>query len=390
MQYGLDRRPRNAGLNGQSLDSKMGKREMRANHSVFVIMGGGSGTRFWPLSRETKPKQFLNILGQRPLIEETSLRISPLADEERIYLVINRAHRELTQEIFKDRRIQILEEPSGRNTAPCIGLAAIHIKRKWGDISMAVLPADHFIGDEKLFRAILRAGIELSQRGGMVTIGIPPTKPETGYGYIKRGQRCDSIGGQEIFEVDRFVEKPDEKRARLYLKEGNYLWNSGIFIFRTDVILREIGRYLPELHHGLAEIDGVLDGDQYSTTLERVYSKLESISIDYGIMERTREPVYSITGNFAWSDVGSWQALFELKGDQRDPNGNIVEGLATTIDSRDSFIINESEKVVAVLGADKILVVNTPDAVLVGDLNRSQEVKAIVETIKRKGFMDWV
>ena len=390
MQYGLDRRPRNAGLNGQSLDSKMGKREMRANHSVFVIMGGGSGTRFWPLSRETKPKQFLNILGQRPLIEETSLRISPLADEERIYLVINRAHRELTREIFKDRRVQILEEPSGRNTAPCIGLAAIHIKRKWGDIPMAVLPADHFIGDEELFRAILRAGIELSQRGGMVTIGIPPTKPETGYGYIKRGRRCDSIGGQEIFEVDRFVEKPDEKRARLYLKEGNYLWNSGIFIFRADVILSEIGRYLPELHQGLAEIDGVLDGDRYPATLERVYSNLESISIDYGIMERTREPVYSITGNFAWSDVGSWQALFELKGDQRDSNGNIVEGLATTIDSRDSFIINESEKLVAVLGADKILVVNTPDAVLVGDLNRSQEVKAIVETIKRKGFMDWV
>ena len=390
MQYGLDRRPRNAGLNGQSLDSKMGKREMRANHSVFVIMGGGSGTRFWPLSRETKPKQFLNILGQRPLIEETSLRISPLADEERIYLVINRAHRELTREIFKDRRVQILEEPSGRNTAPCIGLAAIHIKRNWGDIPMAVLPADHFIGDEELFRAILRAGIELSQRGGMVTIGIPPTKPETGYGYIKRGRRCDSIGGQEIFEVDRFVEKPDEKRARLYLKEGNYLWNSGIFIFRADVILSEIGRYLPELHQGLAEIDGVLDGDRYPATLERVYSNLESISIDYGIMERTREPVYSITGNFAWSDVGSWQALFELKGDQRDSNGNIVEGLATTIDSRDSFIINESEKLVAVLGTDKILVVNTPDAVLVGDLNRSQEVKAIVETIKRKGFMDWV
>ncbi len=390
MQYGLDRRPRNTGLNGQSLDSKMGKREMRANHSVFVIMGGGSGTRFWPLSRETKPKQFLNILGQRPLIEETSLRISPLADEERIYLVINRAHRELTREIFKDRRVQILEEPSGKNTAPCIGLAAIHIQRKWGNIPMAVLPADHFIGDEELFRAILRAGIELSQRGGMVTIGIPPTKPETGYGYIKRGRRCDSIGGQEIFEVDRFVEKPDEKRARLYLKEGNYLWNSGIFIFRADVILREIGRYLPKLYQGLAEIDGVLDGDRYPATLERVYSNLESISIDYGIMEKTREPVYSITGNFAWSDVGSWQALFELKVDQRDPNGNIVEGLATTIDSRNSFIINESEKVVAVLGADKILVVNTPDVVLVGDLNRSQEVKDIVETIKRKGFMDWV
>jgi mannose-1-phosphate guanylyltransferase len=369
---------------------KMGKREMSTNHNAFVIMGGGSGTRFWPLSRESKPKQFLNILGQRPMIEETFLRISPLTDEERVYLVINRAHRELTREIFKERRVQILEEPYGRNTAPCIGLAAIHIKRRWGNLPMAILPADHFIGDGELFRNTLRAGIELSQGGGMVTIGIPPTKPETGYGYIKRGRRCDSGGGREVFEVDRFVEKPDEKKALLYIKEGNYLWNSGIFIFRADVILSEIRDHLPKLYQGLTEIDGVLDGHQYAATLERVYSDLEGISIDYGIMERTREPVYTISGNFGWSDVGSWQALFAMKGDQRDAKGNIVEGLATTIDSRDSFIINESEKLVAVLGADNMLVVTTPDAVLVGDLNRSQEVRAIVEAIKEKDSSDWV
>ncbi|UCD72348.1 MAG: mannose-1-phosphate guanylyltransferase [Syntrophobacterales bacterium] len=369
---------------------KMGKREMKANHSVFVIMGGGSGTRFWPLSRELKPKQFLNILGQRPLIEETFLRISPLADEERVFLVINRAHRELTRKIFKDRGIQIFEEPFGRNTAPCVGLAAIHIKRRWGDIPMAVLPADHFIGDGELFRTTLRAGIELSRRGKMVTIGIPPIKPETGYGYIKRGRRCDSIRGQGVFEVDRFVEKPDEKRALLYIKEGNYLWNSGIFIFQVDLILNEIGKYLPKLYQGLMEIEGVLDRDQYPATLERIYSHLQSISIDYGIMERTREPVYTLLGNFGWSDVGSWQALFELKGDQRNANGNMLEGLTTIIDSRDSFIVNRSEKLVAVLGANQLLVVNTPDAVLVGDLNRSQEVRAIAEAIKRKGFMDWV
>jgi len=363
---------------------------MSANHWAFVIMGGGSGTRFWPLSRETKPKQFLNILGEHPLIEETFLRIAPLANEERVYLVINQAHRELTGEIFEDRRIQILEEPYGRNTAPCIGLAAIHIKKRWGNIPMAVLPADHFIGDEELFRTTLRACIELSQGGGMVTIGIPPTKPETGYGYIKQGRRCDSISGQEVFEVDRFVEKPDEKRALRYIKEGNYLWNSGIFVFQADVILSEIGKYLPELHQGLAQIDGVMDGDRYPATLERVYSSLESISIDYGIMESTREPVYTIPGNFGWSDVGSWQALFEMKGDQRDTSGNIVEGLATIIDSRDSFIINRSEKFVAIFGANQMLVVNTPDAVLVGDLNRSQEVRAIAEAIKRQGLKDRV
>ena len=363
---------------------------MRANHSAFVIMGGGSGTRFWPLSREKKPKQFLNILGERPLIEETFLRISPLGDEERVYLVINRAHRELTREIFKHYGIQILEEPYGRNTAPCIGLTAVHIKRRWGNIPMVVLPADHFIGDAELFRTTLSAGIELSQGGGMITIGIPPTKPETGYGYIKRGRRYDSISGQEVFEVDRFVEKPDEKRALLYIKGGDYLWNSGIFIFQVEVILNEIGKYLPKLYRGLAEINGILDGDQYPDTLERVYSNLEGISIDYGVMERTRETVYTITGNFGWSDVGSWQALFELKDDQRDANGNMVEGLATIIDSRGSFIINRSEKLVTVLGANQILVVNTPDAILVGGLNRSQEVRTIVEAIKQKGLKDWV
>jgi mannose-1-phosphate guanylyltransferase len=357
---------------------------------VFVIMAGGTGTRFWPLSRETKPKQFLNIIGQRPLVEETFLRISPLADEGRVYVVINRAHRELTRGIFRDRGIQILEEPYGRNTAPCIGLAAIHIKRRWGDTPMVVLPADHFIGDGELFRTTLRAGIELSQREGIVTIGIPPAKPETGYGYIKRGRRYDSVNGQEVFEVDRFVEKPDEKKALLYMREGKYLWNSGIFIFRVEVFLNEVRNYLPNLYQGLAEIEEVLEGDRYHKTLESVYSNLESISIDYGIMERTKEPVYTMTGNFGWSDVGSWQALFQLKDDQKDASGNTVEGLTTIIDSRDSFIINRSEKLIALLGANHMLVVNTPDALLVADLNRSQEVKAIAEAIKRKGFMDLV
>jgi mannose-1-phosphate guanylyltransferase len=201
MQY----REENKDISREGLSRKMGKRKMRTDHAVFIIMGGGSGTRFWPLSREKRPKQFLNILGQRPLIEEAFLRISPLADEERIYLVINQAQRKLTRGIFKDRSIQVIEEPHGRNTAPCVGLAAVHIKRKWGNIPMAVLPADHFIGDGELFRTTLRAGLELSQRGGMVTIGIPPTKPETGYGYIKRGRIYDSVGGLEVFEVDRFV-----------------------------------------------------------------------------------------------------------------------------------------------------------------------------------------
>ncbi len=355
-----------------------------------MIMGGGSGTRFWPLSREKKPKQFLNIIGEHPLIEETFLRISPLASEDRIYLVINHAHRSLTQGVFRERGIQILEEPHGRNTAACVGLAAVHIRRRWGNIPMAVLPADHFIRDAELFRSTLRACIELCQGGGLVTIGIPPVNPETGYGYIKRGRRCDSIGEHEVFEVDRFVEKPDERRALQYLKEGTYFWNSGIFIFKADVILNEIRKYLPELSQGLLEIDEVVDGGQYQATLEKVYSGLESISIDYGIMERTEKPVYTIAGNFGWSDVGSWQALFEMKGDQRDANGNLIEGSATVIDSRNSLIINRSETVVAVLGAHQMLVVNTSDAVLVGDLNRSQEVRTIAEAIKRKGMKDRV
>jgi mannose-1-phosphate guanylyltransferase len=233
----------------------------------------------------------------------------------------------------------------------------------------------------------------------MVTIGIPPVKPETGYGYIKRGKRYDSINGQEVFTVDRFVEKPDEKKALLYVSKGDYLWNSGIFIFRVDVILNEIQKHLPDLYRGLLEIEEALDGDQYPETLERVYSELESISVDYGIMERTREPVYTIGGNFGWSDVGTWQTLFELKGDQRDANGNMLEGLVTIIDSRDSFIVNRSEKLVALLGANQILVallganqilvVNTPEALLVADLNRSQEIRAIPDAIKRKGFTDW-
>jgi mannose-1-phosphate guanylyltransferase len=364
--------------------------EKSDNPAAFVIMAGGAGTRFWPLSKERKPKQFLNIIGQRPLIEDTYLRISPLTDEELVYVVINRAHRGLTRRIFKDRSVHILEEPYGRNTAPCIGLAAIHIRKKWGNTPIAVLPADHFIADGDLFRTTLRVGIELSRGGGLITIGIPPNKPETGYGYIKRGKKHDSINGIEVFTVDRFVEKPDEKTAIRYVREGKYFWNSGIFIFRADVILDEIGKCLPSLHRGLEEIGGKLDDRGYPKTLERIYSRLKSISIDYGVMERTKESVYTIPGNFGWSDVGNWQTLFELRNAQRDADGNVLEGLTTLINSRNSFIVNQSNKLVALLGTEQMLVVNTPDAVLVADLNRSQEIRAIVEAIKRKGLKDWI
>jgi mannose-1-phosphate guanylyltransferase len=351
----------------------------------IIIMAGGSGTRFWPASRERVPKQFLRVIGSQPLIEQTFSRVAPLATEEQVSVVVNQLHRELTEAVFRGRKTRILVEPVGRNTAPCIGLAAIHARKEAGQSPMVALPADHFIADEEAFCATLRAAARLAESGGIVTIGITPTWPETGYGYVRKGDQRPSVLSHQVFVVERFVEKPDAETALQYLASGHYLWNSGIFVFTPETILREIQSHLPALYEGLTVIERAIGTSAYDAVLNEVYPGLPNISIDYGVMEATKQPVYVVPGPFGWSDVGSWEALYQLREREQDAQRNLVDGHGLLLDTSGTFIYSRTDRLVATLGLENALIVDTPDALLVADLRRSQDVRRLVEDLRNRG-----
>ena len=350
-----------------------------------IVMAGGSGTRFWPASRERMPKQFLRITSEKTMLEETLDRIKPLVADERVFVAVNRFHEETTLRLIGQSDARVLVEPVGRNTAPCIGLAAIHIARADENSPIMVLPSDHFIADAERFALRLRAAGEAARRGKIVTLGIPPTRPETGYGYIERGDETEKAMGEAVFEVIKFVEKPDLETAVAYLKGGRHLWNSGIFIFTAKTILTEIRACLPDLYEGLEEIGEAIGSTIYDAVIERVYPRLKSISIDYGVMEKTSAPVRVLSGDFGWSDVGSWQALYELRSDKRDAGENLFLSEAMTIDAKRNLVYSTSDRAIALLGVEGLVVVDTPDALMVADINRSQDVKKFPEKFKASG-----
>ncbi|MCS6874576.1 MAG: sugar phosphate nucleotidyltransferase [Pyrinomonadaceae bacterium] len=341
-----------------------------------VIMAGGSGTRFWPASRERLPKQFLKVFSDKTMIEETVERVRDCAD--RICIVTSRTHREKIESLFGED-LWIITEPFGRNTAACIGLAATHIVQRYGNVPIVCLPADHFVADKEKFIECLKKGSELSTQGLIVTLGIVPTRPETGYGYIERDEPIDS--DSKTYKVKRFVEKPCLEDAVRFVSSGNYFWNSGIFIFTTDVILSEMKFLMPELHSGLEEIRKSIDTDKYDEVVESIYSRLRSVSIDYGVMEKTLRPIYVLESDFGWSDVGSWLALYELRKD-KDDSENLVLADALLLDSRKNLVYSDSNRLTCLLGVEGLAVVDTPDVLLVMDLKRSQEVKRFPEILK--------
>ena len=349
----------------------------------FVIMAGGSGTRFWPASRINKPKQFLNIVGDDPMLLETCNRLEPLARDEEMIIVLGRDHLKEAKELFTDRKVRILAEPVGRNTAPCIGLGAIYAQYLGCNEPVAFLPADHFIGNISAFVACLREAGRIAESEGIVTLGIVPTKPETGYGYIKKSQVVYDSSEMSVYKVSGFVEKPDPKKALQYLRSGEYFWNAGIFVATPDTILKEIQEHLPDLYEGLCLLKKALGTDSFEPELEQVYGKLDAISFDYGIMERTKDSFFVIPCDCGWSDVGSWASLYELKEQDHDKNQNFSEGESLLIDCKQSFISSRSGRLVACLGLDNCIVVDTPDALLVGDLKRSQEIRSIVGQLKK-------
>ncbi len=346
-----------------------------------VIMAGGSGTRFWPYSRNNRPKQFLKMVGDKTMLVQTCDRLGSIISDKEMIIVLGQNHLREAKRLLKGRKINIVAEPIGRNTAPCIGLGAIYARYLGCKGAIAFLPADHYIADPAAFaRAIEQAG-NLAESGGIVTIGIIPSRPETGYGYIKRSIPASS--GSAVFEVSSFVEKPDLKNARSYLASGDYFWNAGVFVATHETILNEIRLHLPELYKGLLSLEKVMGTGSFEKRLRTVYKRLKSVSFDYGIMEKTRSPIFVIPSDCGWSDVGSWESLHELMVGNNKGVRNFSEGECILIDCKNSMISGMSGRLVACLGLKNCVIVDTDDALLVADLRSSQDIRKIVEYLKR-------
>lgn len=352
-----------------------------------VIIAGGSGTRFWPLSREDTPKQLLSIGGKETLIQSTVSRVSPIVPLEHIYIVTNQKQMEsINLQLLALTDISwdahFIVEPEAKNTAPAVGLAAIYLKNLDPKAIMVVLPSDHIIKDNDKFCSALLLAAETASKGYLVTIGIKPDKPETGYGYIKCGGKIK----KGIYNVDEFKEKPDKDTAVRYIKEGNYYWNSGMFIWKAEVILSAIKKHMPELYEGLVKIEKTIGSEKEGKTLKSVFSKLQPESIDYGVIEKAKN-VAIVPAEMGWSDVGSWHALEYLL--PLDSNNNVKQGNVISIDNKNS-ILYCSKRVVGTIGLEDMIVVDTADATLICPKNRAQEVRKIVNILKERGAEECV
>ena len=319
------------------------------------------------------------------MVVETCDRLKPLAGDEEMILVLGREHLRDAEGLFKGRGVHMLAEPVGRNTAPCIGLGAIYARHLGYEGAVAFLPADHFIGDTSSFVKALEAAGDLASSGGIVTLGIVPTRPETGYGYIRRDKGHREVKGLLTYEVSEFFEKPDLEKARNYLESGEYYWNAGIFVATAGTILNEIKAHLPGLYKGLLRLEKAFGAKGFEAEFKAVYNEIEGVSFDYGIMEKTKEKVYVLPCECGWSDVGSWASLYDLRSFDYDGSKNLAEGETLLIDCEKSFVYSNGGRLVACLGLKNCLVVDTPDALLVADINRSQDIRNIIDQLKRIG-----
>lgn len=352
-----------------------------------VIMAGGSGTRFWPLSRQLFPKQLLKIIGDETLIQQTMRRVVTGAPPERVMISTNPAQAESIRvqlsgwkDALKDNFVL---EPEGRNTAPAIALVALELMRRDPDAVMLVVPADHIVKGQREFDAAVLLAAELAQQGLLVTFGIKPIRPETGYGYIKPDRKSvlGKRGALKGYRVGRFVEKPDAVKAAQYLKAGDYYWNSGMFIWRAATILEEIRRHQPALAGGIDHIGRLIEQKAPRSAIDGEYRRLPSISIDNGVMEKS-DKAAMVPVAFKWSDVGSWGSLDEVA--PKDKSGNVVGGRVIDIGSQRSVVYGD-RRVVATIGLTDMVVVDTPDATLVCPKARAQDVKRIVDILKQQG-----
>jgi len=357
-----------------------------------VILAGGRGTRFWPRSRTRTPKQLLNIVGAETMLQQTVARLKPLIPAERIWTVTNAEQAAaVRKQLPAAARKRALIEPMGVNTAAAIGLAAIHVRHAVrGDSLMAVLPADHHIEQPQKFLDIVNAALDVARETGrMVVLGIPPTRPETGFGYIERTGEPIGTNGFPVFAVRRFTEKPELKLAQEYVASGNYHWNAGMFFWRVSTFLENLKSFLPKTHDALERLAEFIGTRNYERKLRAIYPKLENISVDYAVLEpatRAQGPrVFVIPADVGWSDIGSWAAVYQLLA--KKSRENVLAGQGHTLDAEGNFLWSPS-KFVAAIGVRDLVVVETPDALLICPRDRAQDVGKIVKWLEEQRRKD--
>ena len=346
-----------------------------------VIMAGGSGTRFWPLSRKERPKQLLNLSGKDVMLNEAIDRLSTITSKDNVFIVTNAKQVPPVKAVTKDkiRDENILSEPDARNTAACIGYAAVEILKRHGDGIMVITPADHYIKNVPELTRLFNLAVTTAERTNkLITIGITPTYPSTGFGYIQ-----SENNDLEVKPVLSFKEKPDLKTAEKYITSGDYTWNSGMFIWKASVILDKFKEFVPDIYEDLIEIQNALGTEKEQETLYKIYPNIRKISIDYAVMEPAsiKNEVLVIPGDFGWNDIGSWDMLDVLH--PTDENGNISIGDAIQIETSNTYIYSTS-RTVTTLGVENLIIVETPDALMITTKERAQDVKKIVEVIKDK------
>ena len=348
--------------------------------TTALIMAGGRGERFWPKSRKKTPKQFLALTDpEKTMIQSTVERILPLVDIEDIFIATNRDYRELVHAQIPDLPEEnILCEPVARNTAPCIGWGAVTVRKKYGDALMMVLPSDHLIQQPALFRGALKNALRTAEKtDALVTLGISPSAPDTGYGYIRYDTE-EGTGFESAFRVKRFVEKPDLETAKKYLASGEYLWNSGMFIWKASAVLREIADKLPEHYALLEAVEAAAGTDAQDAAVEDAFGKMTGISIDYGVMEKA-EHVYVLPSSFGWDDVGSWLAVGRIN--PGNDMGNVIRGDVVTVNST-RCIVQGGDRTIAMVGLEDTIIVDTGDALLVCAKDSAGDIRKVLEVLR--------
>ena len=340
-----------------------------------IILAGGTGTRFWPLSRELEPKQFLNVCSIKSMLEETIDRISPLIKKAHIYIATSGNYEQKIRKYLKKLNVpstNILLEPQSKNTFAPIAVLSKNINNLDSDAVIVVLPSDHFIKHKDRFLKLLNKGIEIARCGYIVSLGIPPRKPETGYGYIKTKSRIS-----DFYLIEKFIEKPNLIRAKKFIRDKRYYWNSGIFIFKPQVILEEVKKFMPGIYNTVMQFKNKKD-------FSRLWHKLPSISIDYAIMEKTKRMAL-LPADCGWIDLGSWEAVVDIA--KKDKNGNIFRGKYIDIGSKNTLVWSD-KRLITTLGLNNIIIVDTEDALIVCRKDMSQDVKKAVGLLKQKNYKD--
>jgi mannose-1-phosphate guanylyltransferase len=361
-------------------------------------MAGGIGTRFWPYGTSKLPKQFLDIENNREtMIQKTVKRLENLISPKKTYIVTNVAYKSIIKkQLPQIPEDNIILEPFGRNTAPCIALTCLYIRQFDPQANVFVVPSDHIIHNVTEFQRVVKGALKfVNKNGGIVTLGIHPTKPETGFGYIQYdSDKMEEVEIEEdkkkifeqIYKVKTFAEKPNLEVARMFLESGDFLWNSGMFIFRVDTMMEEIEKYLPDLSFALKPLETKLYSNDFQKELENTYAKIKGISIDYGVMEKSKQ-VFIIRSFFDWSDVGSWDEIYRLR--KKDKHGNVTQGKTVMINSNNCMVMNH-QRISAVVGCDDLIIIDTDAGLLVCKRGESQNVREVVDYLRRKGLDEYL